>query len=70
MNSTDGIDPARRFSTERQTAPVSAADAKKLARTAEDYVRIENRLAAQTDKPADPAQFTSIFDELRNRMGK
>ncbi len=40
------------------------------AEHAEEYVMIENRLAAQHDKPASSPQFASIFDQLRDRMGK
>jgi hypothetical protein len=41
---------------------------KKLAKSAEAYVEIENRLAVQHEKPAAGSQFTSIFDQLRDRL--
>lgn len=67
MNSTDGINPASSFSAERGS-PAARNEARKLPKTAEEYVEIENRLAAHRDKPQPTAQLNSIFDQLRNRL--
>jgi hypothetical protein len=69
MNSMDGVNPAQK-PTIGPGEGSGLAGAKKLPKSAEEYVAIENRLAAQRTQPADAAQFTSIFDQLRGRMGK
>ena len=66
MNSMDGVNQASNSSSELR--PNSVPGAKKPAKTAEEYVMIENRLAAQREKPTASPQFTSIFDQLRDRL--
>lgn len=70
MSSTDGINPAPKVRAELGEKSVSAREGKKLPKSAEEYVMIENRLAAQRQKPTEGGQFTSIFDQLRNQLGK
>jgi len=68
MNSTDGIDSAGKASARSIPPSVSGADRATLSKSAEDYIAVENRLAAQrAQAPANP-QFTSIFDRLRDQL--
>lgn len=69
MNSMDGVNQARNPLPGERPATLPA-DIRKAAKNAEEYVMIENRLAAQHEKPANSAQYTSIFDQLRDRLGK
>lgn len=69
MNSMDGVNSTPKLTAELPGNSVQKSD-KSLAQTAEDYVAIENRLAAQREKPQASSQFKSIFDELRTRMQK
>ena len=64
----DGVSPASKFPSE-QGSPRSS-EGKKLPKTAEEYVAIENRLAAQREKPNPTPQLNSIFDTLRDRLAK
>jgi hypothetical protein len=68
MNSTDGIGKRPQDAAAALSSALPAGEKAKLSKTAEEYVAIENRLAAQREKPN--AQFTSIFDQLRNRLEK
>lgn len=70
MSSTDGINSVPRLPSEGRTPSVPRQDAAKLSKTAEDYVRIENQLAAQREKPSASPQFTSIFDQLRDHLSR
>ena len=70
MSSTDGIGKTPNPQADLSGCSAVGPDARKLAKTAEEYVAIENRLAAQRKQPAESPQFTSIFDQLRDRMGK
>ena len=70
MNSTDGVNKVPKFPQELHHASSPVKDAKKLSKTAEDYVMIENRLAAQREKPQPGPQLNSIFDQLRGRLPK
>ena len=68
MNSTDGIDSAGKPSAQSIAPSLSSAERAQLSKSAEDYIAIENRLAAQHEKtPANP-QFTSIFGHLRDQL--
>jgi hypothetical protein len=69
MNSTDGVNSSQQPMA-GHGGDSGLAGVKKLPKSAADYVEIENRLAAQTTQPPTTAQFTSIFDQLRNRLGK
>jgi hypothetical protein len=70
MNSTDGINSSPRLPSELGQGSVQPNDLKKFPKTAEDYVMIENRLAAQREKPKPGPQLDSIFDQLRSRLSK
>ncbi|HVU34502.1 MAG TPA: hypothetical protein VHE61_13790 [Opitutaceae bacterium] len=67
MNSTDGIGRVPKSPSE---LPSSTPPAKTPPKSAEDYVMIENRLAAQREKPTPSPQLNSIFDQLRGRLPK
>lgn len=70
MNSTDGVEKAPKPAAgERQDAGLRS-ELKKFPKTAEEYVAIENRLAAQRQKPAENPHLNSIFDELRGQLPK
>ena len=64
----DGVNPASKFPSE--LGSLRSSDAKKLPKPAEVYVAIENRLAAQREKPNPGPQLNSIFDQLRGRLPK
>ncbi len=68
MNSMDGVNQTPRIPSDVRPDAVRPADKKQLAKTAEAFVEVENRLAAQRQKPEATAQFNSIFDELRGRL--
>lgn len=70
MSSIDGIGNTPDPQSDLGARSAGGPDAKKLAKTAEEYVAIENRLAAQRKQPAESPQFTSIFDQLRDRLAK
>lgn len=70
MNSTDGVNRAPNFAPETRATPGLKADAKGFQKTAEDYVMVENRLAAQREAPKPSPQLNSIFDQLRGRLPK
>lgn len=66
MNSTEGVNSGSKdFPAPERVRP---ADRKQLAKSAEAYVEIENRLAAQREKPAAGSSFDSVFDQLRGRL--
>jgi hypothetical protein len=69
MSSTDGINQVPRLGSELPRNSTRPNDSRKPV-SAEDYVAIENRLAAQREKPKPSPQLNSIFDELRGRLGK
>ena len=64
----DGISPTPRNAADPFAPTLRRADIGKLSKSAEEYVALENRLAAQREKPPADSQFTSIFDQLRNRL--
>ena len=66
----DGVNQGGRIEPELRRDPASAGEARKLPKTAEEYVMIENRLAAQREKPKPGPQLDSIFDQLRGRLPK
>jgi len=68
MNSTDGIGKTPQDAAAAGASALRPGEKTKLAKTAEEYVAIENRLAAQREKPT--AQFASIFDQLRSQLEK
>lgn len=70
MNSTDGVNQVPPFRPETHPKSVRPSDVGSVRKTAEDYVMIENRLAAQREQPAAGSPFDSIFDQLRGRLGK
>lgn len=70
MSSADGIDKAPRLLSERPAITRQPEELKKLAKSPEDFVAIENRLAAQREKPKPGPQLDSIFDQLRGRLPK
>lgn len=67
MNSMDGVNQAPKFAPESR-ASLKSDDLKKAQKTAEDYVLIANRLAAQRETPKPGPQLDSIFDQLRGRL--
>ena len=70
MSPADGVEKVPNLSGDRPTNPLQGVDLKKFPKTAEEFVEIENRLAAQREKPKAGSQLDSIFDQLRDRMGK
>jgi hypothetical protein len=68
MSPADGVDKVPKLTPDPATATPRPADAKKFPKTAEEYVAIENRLAAQREKPAPGSPLDSIFDQLRSRL--
>lgn len=70
MNSTDGVNKAPKLISELRRDSAATKESKNLAKTAEEYVEIENRLAAQREKPKPGSQLDSIFDQLRGRLPK
>jgi hypothetical protein len=68
MNSTDGIGKGPQDAAGAFSSALRPGDKAKLSKPAADYVEIENRLAAQREKPT--AQFTSIFGQLRDQLDK
>ncbi len=68
MSSTDGVNRTPRLPADLSASSVPAGETNKLQKSAEEYVAIENRLAAQRGKPSETAQFSSIFDQLRDRL--
>ena len=70
MSPADGVEKVPGFSAEGSTPAPRAADLKKFPKTAEDFVAIENRLAAQREKPKAGSPLDSIFDQLRDRLPK
>lgn len=70
MSSADGIGKVPPPQTEPSVHTPRRNELKSLAKTAEDYVAIENRLAAQNNQPAQTPQLNSIFDQLRGRLPK
>lgn len=70
MSSTDGVNKVPGFASGAHQDSVRSEDAKDFRKTAEDYVKIENRLAAQREQPKPSAQLNSIFDQLRGHLPK
>lgn len=70
MSSADGVDKAPKLPADLRINPARSQELKKFPKTAEDYVMIENRLAAQREKPTPGPQFDSIFNQLRGRLPK
>lgn len=70
MNSTDGVNKAPKLMVEPRRDSAGTGDSKVMAKTAEEYVMIENRLAAQRQKPQAGSPLDSIFDQLRGRLPK
>jgi hypothetical protein len=70
MSPADGVDKVSNLPSDRSANSPRPADVKKLPKTAEDYVAIENRLAAQREKPKPGSQLDSIFNQLRDRLPK
>ena len=70
MNSADGITPVSQPSSGLRSTSPRLNDLKALSKSAEDYVMIENRLAAQREQPKPSPQLNSIFDQLRGRLPK
>lgn len=68
MNSTDGVNRTPSLPQELGRKSVQPGEGKALCKTAEEYVAIENRLAVHHEKPTSSPQFTSIFDQLRDRL--
>ncbi len=69
MSSMDGVNRSPNSAPEIRATP-GLGDLKGLKKTAEDYVMIENRLAAQREIPKPGPQLNSIFDQLRGRLPK
>jgi hypothetical protein len=70
MNSMDGIENTPKIPTDRAAVSPRSADLKELSKSAEEYVAIANRLAAQREQPKPSPQLDSIFDQLRGRLPK
>ncbi len=70
MNPADGVNPAPKLSSGSRSDSLRPQELKKFPKTAEDYVMIENRLAAQREKPTPGPKLDSIFDQLRGRLPK
>lgn len=70
MSPADGVNRTQNTPADLRQDSALLPQLKNQAKTAEDYVMIENRLAAQRDKPKPTPQLNSIFDELRGRLPK
>jgi hypothetical protein len=70
MSPADGVDKVPKISPDPSAGSLRPSDLKKLPKSAEEYVMIENRLAAQREKPKAGSPLDSIFNQLRDRLSK
>jgi hypothetical protein len=70
MSPADGVDKVPKLPADPATGSLRRSDLKQLPKSAEEYVMIENRLAAQREKPQPGTPLDSIFNQLRDRLPK
>ncbi|PTX99077.1 hypothetical protein [Opitutus sp. ER46] len=70
MNPVDRINQTSRLTSEVGRQSANPGDSALCRQTAEDFVAIQNRLAAHPEELAPTPQMDSIFDQLRKQLAK
>jgi hypothetical protein len=65
----DGVNKVPNLPADSAQNPIRRDELKNFPRTAEDFVLIANRLAAQSDKQKTGTSLDALAGKLRDRLG-